>query len=132
MGLIALAVSDLLYCLCSFPRAFKDHHEFGTPNINFWLVYDTYGNALINCFLVSSSWLIVMTALIRYFAICHPLQANRILNQKSSRNIIIAVFLLSLLFNLPRFWMKKISYVECLEGGRSYFNLPAYMDSNNK
>ena len=129
IGLIALAVSDLLYCLCSFPQAWLDNDAFESTSINFRLVYSAYGNACINCFLLSSSWLTTAMAVCRYLAICHPLQARQYLGMSASRGIIIAVFCLSIAFNLPRFWMKRIAGVEvCLGQGKVYFVMPGYME----
>ena len=130
IGLIALAVSDFLYCMCSFPQAWNDH-TFSRPSISFWLVYDTYGTACINCFLLSSSWLTMSMAVCRYLAICHPLRARQYLGMTASRTIIIVVFCLSILFNLPRFWMKQINHIDCMGGGKLYFHMPGYMQSND-
>ena len=128
VGLIALALSDDFYCVCSFPQAWNDS-AFSTNSIDFWLVYNTYGMACINCFLLSSTWLTMALAVCRYLAICHPLYARQYLGITASRTIIIAVFCLSILFNLPRFWMKEIINIECVDGSRSYFNMPGYMAS---
>ena len=130
VGLIALAMSDLLYCICSFPEAIKAYKRYNGPGMNFWVMYDAYGYAFINCFLLSSSWLIVAMAVCRYLIAYHPLRAHHYLSTAVSRTIIITVFCLSILFSLPRFWMQKIESVPCEEGGRLYFVMNAYMKRN--
>ena len=129
IGLLGLAVSDFFYCLCSIPQVYQPS-RFGTPRIDFWHVYSAYGTACINCFLLSSSWLTVSMAVCRYLAICHPLKARQHLGMTASRCIIAGVFLLSILFNLPRFWMSETAWYDCVGGGQSYFNMPGYMQTN--
>ena len=131
LGLIALAVSDLSYCLCSFPQSWKDRTAFGSPSIDFWLLYDTYGNAIINCFLLSSSWLTVAMTTSRYLVICHPVKGHQYLSITVSGVTIILVFLLSILFNLPRFWMRQITSIQCDNGETSYFHMADFMETNH-
>ena len=128
IGLIALAVSDLLYCLCSSPQAWLSNDAFESPSIDFQLIYGAYGTACINCFLLSSSWLTMAMAVCHYLAICHPLRARQYLGMSTSRGIIIVVFCLSILFNLPRFWMKQITGFDCTEGGKLHFIFYGYME----
>jgi hypothetical protein len=122
IGLIALAVSDLLFCISALPHALKDNNHFFSPSIDFWLIYDVYGEVVINIFLLSSTWLTVAMAVSRYVAICYPLRARQHLRIMFTRIVIILVFLFSVVFNLPRFWMKSITFIECEEGGRAYFS----------
>ena len=127
-GLIALAVSDFLFCLCSFPQAYQDD-RFGRPAIDFWLVYDTYAFACINCFLITSTWLTVAMAVCRYLAICHPIRARQYLGMTAARAIIVAIFCLAILFNLPRFWVRKI-VCEVRDGNITYFKTPDFFYTN--
>ena len=132
-SLIALAMSDLLYCTWNVPEIFKVFRGASGPGMNFWVFYDAYGYAFINCFLLSSTWLTVAMAVCRYVAICHPLRALQLrqyLGMKASRVIIVTVFCLSILFCLPRFWMQKIEYVPCKEGGLLYFVENSFMKKN--
>ena len=131
VGLMALAVSDLLYCAVSFPQTLMDRTSIGSPHFDLWVLYRTYSNAFINCFLVSSSWLTVSMAVCRYLAICHPIFARQYLGVTTSQTIVLLVFALSILFNLPRFWMKQVSFIKCVGEGRYYFTMPGYMERNN-
>ena len=122
ISLIALAVSDLLFCLCAFPHAIKDKTTFSSPSVDFWLLYTAYGEAVVNSFLLSSTWLTVAMAIMRYLAVYHPLEARLNRGLPCTRVILVCVFLFSVIFNLPRYWMKQISYIDCMEGGRSYYS----------
>ena len=126
----ALAMSDLLYCTGSFPESFKAFKGKSGPGINFWVLYDAYGYAVINCFLLTSTWLIVAMAVHRHVAICRPARARQYLTITLSRVIIIAIFCLSILFILPRFWMQKIESVPCEEGGELYYVMNSFMKTN--
>ena len=75
MGLGALAVSDLLLCVCLIPDAFVDN-QFHHPSISFALLYRAYGSAVINTFILTSTWLTVTMAAGRYMAICHPFKVD--------------------------------------------------------
>lgn len=58
--LVALAVSDMMFCLCTFPNAFmpaRNDYVVGT----FMLYYKLYSVALINIFILSSTMLTVLT-----------------------------------------------------------------------
>lgn len=130
-GLLALAVSDLLFCLATFPQAWQDRTAFGRRRVDGWLVYEAYGSACINCFLLCSSWLTVAMAVCRYLVIRYPTRGRLWLGMKATRAIILAVALLSLLFNLPRFWQRQIAWVECADGGRSYFTVSGFMETQH-
>ena len=92
-GLIALALSDLLFCISALPHTVKDPSRFDTPTVDFWLLYDAYGDAVVNTFILSSTWLTVAMAISRYIAICYPLHAREHLSLTSSRVVIAMVFL---------------------------------------
>ena len=63
LGLIALAVSDLLVCVTALPAVFYGTGNrkggFGHASFDFWLVYKLYGQGAVNTFMLSSTWLTV-------------------------------------------------------------------------
>uniref|UniRef100_A0A2C9KHK6 G-protein coupled receptors family 1 profile domain-containing protein n=1 Tax=Biomphalaria glabrata TaxID=6526 RepID=A0A2C9KHK6_BIOGL len=102
IGLTALAVSDFLFCLLvlivtQVPP--KKHYEVGDPVIFFHLM----SNGLITIFIISSTWLIVVMAAERYIAVCHPLQARKLISLRRTRASIILVFLICTLATIPIF-----------------------------
>jgi hypothetical protein len=131
VGLIALAVSDFLYCTCSFPQAYVGTVSYTSGGIDFWLVYQAYGFASMNCFLLTSTWLTVAMAVCRYLAICYPLRARQYLGMTASRAIICSVFALSLIFNLPRFFFNKITCTEYPDLRREYTKIDGAIPSDS-
>ena len=127
---IALAISDLLYCTWCIPETFKHFKGASGPGMNFWVFYDAYGYAFINCFFLSSTGLTVAMAVCHYVAICYPLRARQYLGMTVSHVIFITVFCLSILFCLPRFWMQNIESIPCKEGGSLYFVTNSFMKKN--
>ena len=118
-GLLALAVSDMLFCISVLPQAFKDRRQITSASIDFWLLYNTYSAAVINTWLLCSAWITVTLAVCRYLAVCRPLQTQ--CSSHSIGKIVAVVVLCSVLLNLPRYWSETITSVPCIEGGRSYY-----------
>ena len=100
-GLIALAVSDLLFCLTVFPHAFinKDLLDFGGVPLNKF--YRLYGIATINLFIMISTWLIVSMAVKRYIVVVYPLHARDQLTARRTLVVIATVYVASLALTLP-------------------------------
>ena len=120
LGLGALAVSDSLFCLCVIPQSMATT-RFSYKHFNFDLFYDMYGKILINVFIQCSTWLTVSMAVGRYVAICYPLQARNILGMTATRISIILVFIVSVLFNTPRFFINAIQRIDCMNGESRFY-----------
>ena len=124
-GLVALAVSDFFICLTTLPSVFygtgKKSGGFGHNSFDFRLAYKLYGNGVINTFMLSSTWLTVTMAISRYIAICHPLQARLIIGKTFTIASLVAVFVVSVLFNVPRFLREEPRSVVVDGGRRMYF-----------
>jgi hypothetical protein len=118
--LIALAVSDLMYCITALPRAAKPAFV-STSYVSGWLLYETYHGAVVSTFMSSSSWLTVAMAVSRYIAICYPVKARQHLGITATRIGIFAIFILSILFNLPRYFILSIHHIPYKNGGNLYF-----------
>ena len=135
-GLIALAVSDLFVCVAALPSVFygtgKTGGGFAHASFDFRLVHKLYGNAVINTFMLSSTWLTVTIAVSRYIAICHPLRARQVIGNTFTVSSLVAVALGSVLFNVPRFLFDESrSIVSSVHGGRRmYFVFPGPLRSN--
>ena len=132
MGLLALAVSDFLFCISTIPHSFQDRHQFEFDCISFRLLYRIYGNGVINIFIMSSTWLTVVMAMCRYLAICFPLRGRLLIGKTFTALSICGVFVLCVLFNLPRFWTQKVESVQCSEGYFQYYASRGVVYSNTK
>lgn len=104
--LIALALSDFMFCLFAFPTTFLPS-DFDTDT-GFIIYYWMYSPAIINVFILTSTWLTVTMATERYFTICHPLNQNLLMTLKRTKLIIVIVYVLSALFNVPVLWRNQV------------------------
>lgn len=104
--LVALAVSDMMFCLCAFPNAFlPERQEFHRRE--FMLYYKMYSIAIISVFIMSSTMLTLLTAFMRYLAICHPFMSRKFISTKATVLAIVVLSIVSCVFNLPALWRYK-------------------------
>lgn len=102
VGLKSLAVSDLLYCLFGFPNRFLVSDRTSPVAIAV-TYYMGYKPALINTFLFSSTWLIVLVCVERYIAVCHPFRAVSVIRVGRTVAAHVFVFFAAVLLNIPLF-----------------------------
>ena len=76
VGLSALALSDLFFCVVGIPAVFKPLSGSGGVIGVFLLYYGLYRIPLHNLFQFSSTWIAVSVSSERFFAICFPLRAR--------------------------------------------------------
>ena len=69
MGLIALAVSDLCYCVSAAPKAFLKTRATTFRSGDFRMFYHMYESYVLNSFSKISTWLVVLMAVSRYVTI---------------------------------------------------------------
>ena len=93
MELIALALSDMLFCVVLFPHAFinEEHSVVNEPQ-KYILYYKLYGVGLVNLFLMISTWLIVTMSIGRYIVVVYPLHARSTLSTFRTVVTIVLVF----------------------------------------
>ncbi|KAK2140139.1 hypothetical protein LSH36_1466g00004 [Paralvinella palmiformis] len=121
LGMIALAVSDLLFCLAVLPHSFLDRHPLsqGDPTSDsspLLLYYKVYGISLINLLLMSSTWLIVALAVERYTVLYYPLRAKVVLSLRRSKLIIASIYATCCTLTLPYFLHKEVRRCSGLDG----------------
>ena len=112
-GLIALAVSDMLYCASAFFDALNSRPQTAFLNSTVWLYIQIYGPYFQNTFLHTGTWLTVIMAAGRYAAICRPLQARHLVGVKATLGAIATTFLVWIALELPRLWTYAIIPVDC-------------------
>ncbi|XP_067651068.1 putative G-protein coupled receptor F59B2.13 [Haliotis asinina] len=101
--LVALAVSDLMFCVFAFPTTFLSGDDM-YDNTAFLLKYRMYGTAIINVFIMVSTWLTVAMSLERFLAICYPLRQDLYLTTRRIKIIIVISYIFSFIFNVPILW----------------------------
>ena len=110
-GLSALAVSDTLFCMCVFPLVFTEQDQLLFPKRSFLLYYQVYGTGLVTTFILTSTWVTITLAVLRYFAICHPFSRFNIKSQPCTVKIYSVVFICSIIVNIPKFFQFKITTI---------------------
>ena len=108
LGLIALAVSDLFFCLGLLPYLY-----YYTTRTMFYaqslqMYHQMYAAYYHNLFLRISSWLTLLVALARYVVICHPFQARIFIGLSRIRFAIVFTYIFWILFLLPMLWTYSI------------------------
>lgn len=118
-GLMGLAVSDALLCVSVLPTAYVGNRVFGFYGYDFRIVYATYSHAVINTFILSSTWLTVTMAVSRYLAICYPIHARLFIGRRFAITSLVVVFGSCALLNIPRYFASEILSMPC-QGGESF------------
>ena len=124
VGLLALTVSDLMFCLFGVPHAFLDPRLIDYKDSTLAVVafyYVTYRHALMNLALYTSSWCIVLISLERYMAVCHPFQARLFIRVWKTALLHLAVFLCAVLINLPEFLKHEVFKMPCMDEYICYY-----------
>jgi hypothetical protein len=111
--LIALAISDMMFCVCTFPQAFDNRAIREYEVADFMVYYKMYSNFAISTFILSSTLLTVLTAVMRYTAICHPFHSRQFISFRKTVVAILLLFFFSVLFNLPYIWRFKMTTSKC-------------------
>ncbi|KAK2141889.1 hypothetical protein LSH36_1025g01020 [Paralvinella palmiformis] len=115
LGLISLSVSDLLFCISVLPHAGTEFDKYTFDEPTFTLYFSLVDNAVINTFIMASTWLTVSMTINRYAHLCHPILGLRYFGVRFMIAAITVSALFSLAFNLPRFWLYEIAYADCLD-----------------
>ena len=115
LGLISLSVSDLLFCISVLPHAGAEFDKYTFDEPTFTLYFSLVDNAVINTFIMASTWLTVSMTINRYAHLCHPILGLRYFGVRFMIAAITISALFSFAFNLPRFWLYEIAYADCLD-----------------
>ena len=112
VGLISLAVADMMFCFTAFPSTFLPQKMEFRHN-GFLMYYGCYCAAVINIFIMTSTWITVTMATERYLAICQPLKSRNIISLDRTKLVIVFVYFLSAIINVPVFWRYQIQSRTC-------------------
>ena len=115
VGLVALAMSDLLVCLAGLPAAFLTKDICGQNStadlVRFY--YGLYKMLLMNLLLCISSWITVLVSVGRYLMVCQPFLGRRLVRVHHTVIISVILYIMSILINLPQFLSINVNYT-CL------------------
>ncbi|KAH3776890.1 hypothetical protein DPMN_178324 [Dreissena polymorpha] len=117
--LIALAISDMMFCLSTFPHVFENGASSEYGRHDFMLYFRMYSAFAINTFIISSTLLTVLTAVMRYTAICHPFHSRQFISFKKTICAICVVFCFSAGFNAPQLWRHEMVEDKCFGTDRN-------------
>jgi len=124
----ALAVSDLLLCVVLLPHGLMTYGDrLVHVSLSFQLLYQVYGTAIINNFILTSTWITVAMSFSRYLAVCHPLGAYQNVRMSTNSNsercrhsgtrvAAAVIFVACFMFSLPRFFENRIESHSCVVG----------------
>ena len=118
-GLIFLAVSDMAYCLAGLMSHLLRPFDNGVVTTAHVLKYYydiIYKPAILNTFQFTSTWLTVAVSVERYFAVTYPFMARQIANPRRTALMGAAVYLASLIFNIPLFLQKQVITMSLPDG----------------
>ncbi len=120
-GLIALALSDMLFCVVVLPNAFiyQELYMVEWHQIHI-LYYKLYGIGLVNLFMMISTWLIVTMSMNRYIVVVYPLHARSMMSTVKTTLTIVLVFVFSTLLTLPYFLANQVAFCYNLEINKRY------------
>ena len=112
-GLIALAVSDALYCASGLLTGLLSRSQTAFTERSVWLYSKIYGPYFQNTFMHTGTWLTVIMAAGRYTAICRPIEARYLLSTNCTRTAVVVTFVLWSVLELPILWTYQIVVLDC-------------------
>lgn len=119
LGLIALAVSDALFCFGLLPNVVSLESETLFECKNVHLYHRVYGAYYNNVFIKTSTWLTMVIAMARYLGICYPLRARILIGLLSTKIAVAVSFVVWILLSLPLMWTYKIVDVDLVIDNRT-------------
>ena len=133
LGLLALAASDLMFCVIGvfsgllLSVASGDLTSGGVVRRHVAVVgfaYSMYRGALINVFLFVSTWCITLLSLERYLVVCHPFRSRSYVNARLVIGSRLIVLIVSIAVNMPLFVRFTIRWEQCDENTTCIYSLP--------
>jgi len=115
--LVSFLVTDTLYVVFSFtdwlPTAVRRHWSY-VPYVT------VYWYPIASMALIASVWMVVVLTADRYVAICRPLHAAQYSTLPRLRRVIAVLWLLTVVYNLPRFFEAEVVEVKTGHTSPSY------------
>ena len=110
--LIALALSDMLFCVVTLPYAkYQEQNKALFYKKDFEFYFRRYGLYFQNVFIKISTWLTCIVGVARYVGICYPLRARIFIGVWGIRIAIVISYVLWFLLLIPLFYTYSIHEV---------------------
>lgn len=113
--LIALAVSDLLFCAVTALGSVR-HPSMCIRRLTFRVAQTMYGPYFKNLFIKTSTWFTLLVGVARYVGICYPMKARLFISLKGVSVSVVAGFITWTVFLLPYCWSWKLSPMQLAPG----------------
>ena len=123
IGLIALAVSDFMFCLLALLFTLLPNRRSYYTQPSGVMYYHWLGGSFITLFIVTSTWLIVVMAGERYLAVCHPFKARKFISLRKTKITVLAVFLVCIVSTVPLFLEREIRETKCVNNHTTIFEI---------
>ena len=132
IGLVALAISDLLFCIVTMAVTFSlDYSMYYTEKtMSYYMTL--YGNYFHNVLIKTSTWFTVIMAIGRFAAVCYPMRARQYMRPCHTVVAIIASCVVWTILLIPFLWTWKVKSFNCSHGKSVYIlDIGTYiMDKN--
>ena len=122
-GLLCLAISDLGFCLVGV-LSFLFQQTTSHRVLAYY--FDNYRAPMLNLFILSSTWLIIVIALSRLKVIGDPLKTRKHACVTQRSWIYCAVFVFSIIFTLPQFFHFWIVQGPCLSNCYCFYRVQLF------
>jgi len=116
VGLLSLTIADILCCLASLIVTIGavERILFQSGDDVLRMLVVVYGPYVQNALAKTSTWLVVVTAVGRYVAICRPLEARKIAAGPRNTGLAVAgAFIGSAMTELPTAWEYSVTTFDC-------------------
>ena len=113
VGLIALAISDLGFCIFSLTESFVPQHKILFHHKNLAYFMTLYGTFAINVFIKMSTSFTVVLAVGRYYAVCFPMRARQYMRCGHTVTAIVFSAIFWICLHLPILWTWNLHTVDC-------------------
>ena len=112
IGFACLALSDILFCIFTIPRMFISANKAVFNTYSFSLVYQQFGDACLDVFVLCSTWITVYLGISRTLIVCDPLRKRGAFCMKGRWTLAISILTLcaSFIFDIPAFMTFEHTY----------------------
>ena len=112
VGMMALAVSDFLFCVVTIPGAYLPE-KFIWYDKDFVNYHTIYGNFLQNTLIKTSTWFTVILAVSRYVVVSNPIRARQYVRCIHTVIAIVTCTVIWILLHIPLTYIWKVIVIRC-------------------